>query len=114
MAKIILALSALLLYGCAGQTIKTEAQETYVPILFCPAPPVIGRPELPIHQMSPTQINSSGEIVKHYKASVIVLQGYAVELEKALKQYENTNEAYDDLRKELINDIESKKGIGIQ
>ena len=89
--------------GCTSRSIKTDVQETFVPILYCPAPPTITRPDLPIHQMSPNQIASSGELVKHYTATIIVLQGYAQELEQTLEQYNITNRAYDQLRDQLIN-----------
>lgn len=117
MARVtIVLLILIMLMGCTSQSIKTEAQETYVPILYCPKPPEIKRPVLPIFQMTPDQLNNGGEIVKHYKASIIVLQGYAIELEKALQQYDNVNSSYDELRHELINSIKStnrKKPNGI-
>ena len=81
---IILTTAALFIAGCATPVrIKTDVQEVFVPVLFCPAPPKIERPELPIEQLGNGK-KSAGEIVKLYGATVRVLQGYAEELETAL------------------------------
>ena len=93
----------LLLAGCGTAPIKvnTEVKETLVPVLYCPAPPVVERPDLPIHQMTDEQLKEDGAIAKHYKATVKSLLGYSEELEKALKKYNEINEAYDEERKKL-------------
>ena len=97
----VLALVALLV-GCGGQIrIRSEVQEVQVPLLYCPAPPVISRPDLPIQNMTPEQLANSGELVKHYRATVRALLGYSGELETALGSYDTTNKAYEELRKKF-------------
>jgi len=104
MVKKIVALVVLssMLSGCffGNKPIKTETQETLVTILYCPKPPETTRPDLPIHDMTPEQVADDGEVAKHYKATIKVLQGYAEELEKTLKNYDMSNEAYEKLRQE--------------
>jgi hypothetical protein len=107
MVKQIITLTTLVLFvtGCATPVrIKTDVQEVFVPVLFCPAPPKIERPELPIEQLGNGK-KSAGEIVKLYGATVKVLQGYAEELETALKQYDKTQEEY----QEVLQQFEAKK-----
>ena len=86
--------------GCAGKQIRirSEVQEVHVPLLYCPAPPELSQPALPIHSMTPEQLLDEGEVAKHYKATVRILLGYVGELETALESYDATNEAYDELR----------------
>lgn len=88
------------LIGCGSNQvrIRTEVQEVYVPLLYCPAPPVIERPILPIHQMTEEQLQDPGIVVQHYKATVKILQGYSEELETTVKQYDKANDAYQELR----------------
>lgn len=96
-------MSSLVLVGCSckEQTIKTEVQKQYVDVLYCPAPPSVTRPTLPIHLMTPEQRTKDGEVVKHYKATVKTLQGYAEELETIVDKQREINKAYEDKKKEL-------------
>jgi hypothetical protein len=89
--------------GCAGKQIRirSEVQEVQVPLLYCPAPAELIRPQLPIHMMTPEQLADEGEVVKHYKATVRVLLGYIEELETSLESYDSANEAYDELREKF-------------
>ena len=94
------------LLGCPKQIrIRTEVQEVYVPLLYCPAPIELVRPTLPIHMMTPEQANNPGEVAKHYKASIIILQGYSMELERSLKTYDDTNKAYDALKEKMQREL---------
>lgn len=97
MNKIILII-ILLLVGCTNQPIrvKTETQQVKVPILYCPAPPIIEKPLLPIHQMNEQQKNNQGEVAKHYAATIKMLFGYIKQLELALQLYDQANKDYDD------------------
>ena len=100
--------AGLLLIGCADTVrVRTDVQEVFVPVLYCPAPPEISRPPLPIHDMTDEQEKKDGEVVKHYKATVKILQGYSKELETALDEYKNTSEAYKELEANLIKKLES-------
>ncbi len=96
MVKIILFSFVLLLTGCASDPIKfnTSVKETFVPIIYSPAPPVIERPELPIHKISAEQLKEDGEVVKFYKATIKTLIGYSKELKKALYEYNKINKSY--------------------
>jgi len=105
MAKaIIIALLTVGLIGCGTAPVKlrTEVQEVFKPILYCPAPNWEGlaRPELAIDGIAPSA--SPGEVAKRYKATVRQLEDYADRLEKALDKYDTTNEAYDELRKQFM------------
>ena len=87
--------------GCMPGTVKlrTEVQQVYVPLLYCRAPPDILRPALPIHQLTDADADDPGKVVVHYKATVKVLEGYITELEAIVKQYDQSNAAYEELRK---------------
>jgi len=86
----------LLLAGCGAQPIKinTSVKETYVPIMYSPAPPDIQRPILPIQQITDDELKQDGMVVKYYKATIITLIGYSKELQKALDKYGEINKAY--------------------
>jgi hypothetical protein len=91
-----------MLVGCGSDRIKTEVQEVLVPIVYCPAPPVIERPTLSIHKMNARQTNHPGEVVKHYKATVKELQGYSIQLERVIEQYGETSKSYEEIKQELL------------
>ena len=93
---------SLTLFGCSckEETIRTEVQKQYVDVLYCPAPPEIKRPILPIHTMSPSE-QSAGEEVKHWKGTVKALMGYSKELESVVEKQKEINKAYEDKKKEL-------------
>jgi len=105
-------LLVLLLVGCAGKQVrlKTEVQEKHIPVLYCPAPPKVVRPELAIDKLTPEMMKNPGEVVKHYKATIIQLQGLTVELETILKQYDENNEAYDELERQFKEKWKREKG----
>ena len=89
MIKLITTIALIVVFtvGCGGKQIRirSEVQEVQVPLLYCPAPPELSEPQLPIQNMSPQQLADQGEVVKHYKATVKTLLGYIDELEKGLK-----------------------------
>jgi len=93
---------SLVLIGCFGREtidINTHVIEQKVEILYCPAPPEITRPELPIHQMTPVQEQNDGEVVKHWKATVLLLMGYTKELETIVDKQKEINKVYEDKKK---------------
>lgn len=94
---------SLVLFGCSckEQTIKTEVQKQYVDVLYCPAPPDVERPVLPIHMMTAEEEKQDGEVVKHWKATVKTLMGYSKELETVVDKQKEINKAYEDKKKEL-------------
>jgi len=109
MAKIIYTLLLpLTLSGCIWNNVKTNVQEVKVPILYCPAPTHHLRPELPIQHMTPKQLASDGEVVKRYKATVVVLLGYASILEQELDKYNDTSASYKQMKNDVLEKI--KKG----
>lgn len=87
-----------------SQKVVTETIEVKVPLLYCPAPPKIVKPELPILQMTDEQAAIDGEIAKHYKATIRVLIQYAKDQKMALDEYENISSSYDKLKKEIVED----------
>lgn len=104
MVRILLLSSVILLAGCFPNKRPQEVQiqTVNVPILYCPAPPQVERPALPIHEMTPEQRHNAGEVVKHYKATVKTLQGYALELERIIEQYGENSQQYEELKQELL------------
>jgi len=106
MKIIALILVAFFIVGCGGKQIRirSEVQEVQVPLLYCPAPPELSEPSLPIHNMTPDQAADDGEVVKHYKATVKTLLGYIDELEKGLQSYNETSEEYGELREKFLSD----------
>lgn len=99
--RIIPLLLVLLLSTGCGKLFVKDTQVQYVPILYCPEPPTVERPELPIHNMTPEQKQDAGEIVKHYKASMRSCMGYAEDLELIIRYYNEADKEYEDLRLEL-------------
>ena len=92
--------------GCSTFFVKgTKVQ--YVPILYCPDPPTVVRPELPIHKMTPVQKQNAGEVVKHYKATVRSLMGYSEDLESIIRYYNEADKEYEELRLKLEEEINS-------
>lgn len=92
-----------LVSGCAGLKIKdpdqVNLQESLVPILYCPSPPRVERPALPIETITNIDNKDPGIVAKKYKATIKALQGYSIQLEEALKSYDEASKAYEDLRK---------------
>lgn len=103
-------LASLTLIGCTETVkIKSDTQEVFVPIIYCPEPPDVKRPALPILNMTPEQEKQPGEVAKSYKATVKALQGYAVELEKVMRQYRESNTSYDELKTKIENEWRTRQ-----
>jgi hypothetical protein len=81
--------------------VDCQTKEVYKEILYCPAPPEITRPALPIHNMTPEQEAVDGEVAKNWKATVKILQGYALELETIVETQKEINKAYEEKKLEL-------------
>jgi len=113
MVRMILILGlVILLTGCFATTtikVKTEVQETLVPVLYCPAPPQIERPILPIHTLTEEDLRKDGMVAKSYKATVKALMGYAKEQEAALAEFGKINKKYEEERKNVENGIKERK-----
>ncbi len=104
MVKFITICGLLALGGCAGNEtidINTDVKVQKVEILYCPAPPEVARPILPIHQMTTEQKQNAGEVAKHYKATVKTLMGYSKELEKVVDKQKEINTEYEKKKTEL-------------
>ena len=94
---------SLILSGCGKDAIKinTDVKEQKIDIIYCPAPPEIPRPVLPIHMMTAEEERSDGAVVQYYRATVNVLIGYSRMLEKVIDNQKQINTAYEEKRKEL-------------
>ena len=106
--KTLVITSLLVLTSCASlgeKTVVTKTQRVIVPILYCPSAGEIKRPELPLKNIPPQDKNNPGKIAQYYKASLIILIGYIEELENRLKVYNQTNKAYSDLKKVLLEEL---------
>ena len=111
MARVILAMFAVLLMaGCASNPpvkLRTETVEVFKPILYCPAPNWEGLDAPDPLAIEPiTDETSDGEVAKRYKATVKQLQDYTERLEEALKKYDSTSEAYEELEKQFLEEKE--------
>lgn len=93
----------LLLNACTNDTIRirSEVQESFVPVFYCPAPTIPTRPVLFIQQLSQTQLSHPGEVAKHYSATIQQLLGYSRQLELELQKYDVSNQAYKDLQNKM-------------
>jgi len=99
MGRIILVILLGMMIGCADSVrIRTEVQESFVPVLYCPAPTKHIRPIMAINQMTDSQRKVPGELAKYYQATVEQLIGYSKQLELELEKYDTSNQAYEDLR----------------
>ena len=87
-------LAIVLLSGCATtpRKITTVTKPIGVPILYCPAPPILIKPALPISNASSN--TSDGELVKLYVATIETLVGYINEQQSIIIQYGKDNAAY--------------------
>lgn len=104
----------LILSGCSTtQHLTTKTVPVGVPLLYSPAPAKIDRPELPHLTMTPEQLSSDGEVVKHYAASLQALLGYSEQLEKQLSLYQDIHDAYAEQRAKLIKQWKEKTGEDI-
>lgn len=93
------------LVGCGSSPIKTrtETVEVFKPVLYCPSPNwnELDRPS-PLAIKGITPQTSAGEVAKFYTITIIQLQEYITRLEKTLQQYDDTNQAYEELRKQFF------------
>lgn len=101
MVRVLTILLALgLLSGCAltQERVRVEYRDVVKPVLTCPAPPTITRPHLPIDDLTEEDKKNPDKVAKAYKATVKVLQGYGIQLETALKKYDDISKKYEALR----------------
>jgi hypothetical protein len=86
MEKLII-LMCVLLVGCATTTPEIQIKEVMVPQLYCPVPPEISKPDLPINTI--TETDDIGDVVIKYKATVKALIDYSESLESIILTYKN-------------------------
>lgn len=85
MVKTISLCAIFLIAGCASQEKKVEIQKVNIPVNYCPKPPDVNRPYLPLYSISDQ--DTPGDIVLKYEASIKALQMYAVDLETVIDFY---------------------------
>ena len=81
----ILSAISFVLAGCAAQVPTVEVQKINIPVpvqVPCPAPSVPARPALPIANLNAS--STPADVARAYVATVVVLEGYAAQLEKLL------------------------------
>jgi len=114
MKKIIIALLVSgVLAGCAttqGIKLTTQTVPQAVPILYCPAPPALTRPTLPIQHLSDADMNNDGLLAKAFAESVEALIGYSEQLEDITGQYKNVSDSYATLKAKIAADWKAKTG----
>lgn len=117
--KIISALVAIgILTGCSTTprqidlTTKTVPQS--VPILYCPAPLQIARPDLPIETMLSADAAIDGKVVENYAATITTLEGYVIQLETELTQYQKDHDQYAALAETLDQQWFAKTGTHLE
>lgn len=78
-----LLIALLMLPGCSTMGVPVQVD---VPVIASnPPPPKIERPALPIEQLHAG--SDPGLVMRSYVATVIILQGYATQLEEMLDGY---------------------------
>jgi hypothetical protein len=112
--KQVILITIIALAGCASTPSKiiTQTIPQAVPILYCPAPPVITRPILPSDSI--VSSTSDGDVAKDYAASMQALLGYSVQLEDIVAQYTNIHNAYTALEAKVASDWKSKTGTELE
>lgn len=84
-------LIALLLLPIAG--CKTvEYRDVYKPVLYCPAPPQVNKPELKIDQLTDEDKRDPGKVAKYIAASIVQLEQHIIKLEEILSEYKRISE----------------------
>ena len=94
-----LAATAVVLGGCAGmetRPLSTQVVEINTPILYTPRPPILDRPDLIIHELSPAERNNPGTVAQFYKATLLQLLGYVEELESVIDGYTTISNTLED------------------
>lgn len=81
---------ALLLTGCAFDQ-QVVYKNVEVPVLYCPMPPDIVRPELPIGDLKPEDEKDPGLVGQKYKATVKMLEDHIKQLEEILQKYKDAS-----------------------
>jgi hypothetical protein len=96
--------------GCATtpRIITTVSKPIGVPILYCPAPPTLVRPALPISQV--TKTTNEGQLVKMYVATIETIIGYSNQQQLIINQYKKDNIAYTVLAKKIAAQWKAKTG----
>jgi hypothetical protein len=83
MAKKSLISLLLILTGCTHEVVRIQKEN--VPVLYCPKPPVINRPNLAIDTI--TDKDTDGDVVVKYEATIKALQDYSKNLETIVDSY---------------------------
>lgn len=100
----------ILLSGCSTlMPTKTEIKEVKTPVLVCPEPPAISKPNLLIDQLTEEDKNDPGKVAQFYKGTVKQLTEYVKELEAIIEQYDKTSKKYDELRR-IVDEQFSENG----
>jgi hypothetical protein len=90
------------LFGCASAPEHVVTKPVAVPLVVCPAPPIVEAPRLMIDELTDQDSQNPDKIAKAYKGSVIQLKAYAEQLAKIVEQYGKTSQQYLELRKQLL------------
>lgn len=85
-------ISIIFLVGFTSCSTRTEYRDVPVPVYSVPSPPVISRPELPIHKLTADDMLNSEKIVRAYIVSSRLLLNYAVALEEIVATYKKLSE----------------------
>lgn len=84
MVKIIVLLFSMFAVACSSAP-KIEVKEVYKPVFYCPAPPVVKKPQLALNTIKDS--DSAGDVVVKYKASIRALIDYSESLELIIENY---------------------------
>lgn len=99
MNNIILVACSLLLSSCSLFTPKIEYVKVAYPILECPAPPVLNRPQLYINMLADG--DNIGKVAQYYNITLEQLVTYINTLELVIDRYSKTSESYIRLKSEM-------------
>jgi len=91
----------LLMSGCSWLPTNTEYVKVSYPIMICPAPPEVKKPDLYINKLTQADSKDYGKVAQYYDITLQQLTSYIDQLEMVIDQYNKTSEAYQQMENEV-------------
>ena len=87
--------------GCSWLPTNTEYVKVSYPIMICPAPPEVKKPDLYINKLTQADSKDYGKVAQYYDITLQQLTSYIDQLEMVIDQYNKTSEAYQQMENEV-------------
>lgn len=93
----------LFLNGCSlfQERVEFEFVEVWYPMLVCPAPPVVERPDLYISKLTEMDRTDYGKIAQYYEVTLEQLITYIDSLELVIDSYDKTSKEYEKIKEDF-------------